>query len=278
MKENASGTSTNIDDPELKAAIQVQAKEMRKMFRELPSVTTIQPDSFSERLMHLEKALAPIPIREPIVRHMAVSVNCLQRAGPALTKSYAEHSLFMLLRGAVENAALCVWLLADDDAELKKRILTNRIAEILEEKRFNKLFGAQDRSYQAPSILEKLNEAKINEVISVAERLEIPERSVVNLGKRGNKTRKYTLSDIMKDLNEVDGLDVFSMWSIASGLAHGGGQISSGVKNLVVKDVNGGPVGYQTFLALGQADTAFKLYQVAFTKYSLLVRSKHKSR
>jgi len=274
MTDNASSPSTTIDDPELKAAIQDQAKETRARFRQLPSVATIHPDSTSERLMQLEKTLAPIPIREPIVRHMSVALNCLQRVGPGLTKPYAEHSLFMLLRGAVENAALCVWLLADDDTDLMKRILTNRIAEILEEKRFNKLFGAQDGSYQAPKILQKANEAKINEVLAVAERLEIPERDIVNLGKRGNKTRKYTLSDIMKDLREVDSLDVFSMWSIASGLAHGGGQISSGIKSLGVQGINGELVGYKTFLALGQADTAFELYRVAFTKYSQLIQSK----
>ena len=277
MTDNTTSTSTTLDDPEFKAALQHQAREMRRLFRELPSVATIQPDNSSERLTHLEETIAPIPIREPIVRHMAVAHNCLQRVGPAITKSYAEHSLFMLLRGAVENAALCVWLLADDDSELMKRILTNRITEILEEKRFNKLFGAQDGSYQAPVGLQKMNEAKVNEVLAVAGRLGIPESEIVNLGKRGNgnKTRKYTLTEIMKDLGEVNGIiDVFSMWSIASGLAHGGGQISSGIKHLGVQGVGGELVGYKTFLALGQAQTAHELYQIALTRYSALVRSK----
>src|SRR5699024_10837739 len=139
MTDNASSPSTTIDDPELKAAIQEQAKETRARFRQLPSVATIHPDSTSERLMQLEKTLAPLPIREPTVRHMPLAHNRMQRVGPGLTKPYAEHSLFMLLRGAVENAASRVWLPADDDTDLMKRILTNRTAEILEEKQFNKL-------------------------------------------------------------------------------------------------------------------------------------------
>lgn len=115
MNDNATNSSTTLEEPEFKAALQNQAREMRRLFRELPSAATIQLDNSSERLMQLKETLAPIPIREPIVRHMAVAHNCLQRVGPAITKSYAEHSLFMLLRGAVENAALCVWLLADDN-------------------------------------------------------------------------------------------------------------------------------------------------------------------
>lgn len=269
---NHAGRDPEVDTEEVADLLHSQANDLREQFRSLPSVAELLPRGVSVRIQRLEEGLSPVPIREPIVRHMTVSKNCLQRAGPALTKPYAEHSLFMLLRGAVENAALCEWLLVEDDVELMRRVLANRAAEILEEKKFNKLFGACDKSYQAPQGLQQLNDRKLDEVLQISDRLGFSENDVVS-GKRKDKVRKYTLSDIMKSLGEVNGINVFSTWSIASGLAHGGGHIASAIKEMVAEGLHGEPVGYKPYLALGQASTAAHLYVIAYNKYASLLQS-----
>lgn len=271
MVEDVGYGPINVNDEAFMKLLREQGMAMRKQMCGLPSIATLGAATPTSRFTKLEASIAPIEVNTAITRHMSVALNCLQRAASYLTKTYAEHALFMLLRGAVENAAICVWLLEGDDDELITKALINRTAELFDDHKTGKLFGAGDKSYRAPKGHIRLIDQQIDQVLKVAEKLGVAERKVVKIdNKTGQRFKKYNLSQILKTIGKVEGIetDIFSIWSMASGLAHGNQYL--GLRELVVESVDNAPVGYHIVLAQGQAQTALHLYVAAQKKYEEL--------